>query len=106
MMLKVIYKFKNLNKSDKKDLDNLCIESNQEVDKLSKHWSLRQWEKFIQAIIFVRIENNLVVTIPNPLNLPLSTLKMMTKKLKMEKTIEKWLNEHGIKNYDKNYEVV
>lgn len=106
MILKVIYKFKNLKESNKRDLDNLCIESNQEVDKLSKHWSLRQWEKFIQAIIFAKIEDSLVVTIPNPIHLPLNVVRQLIKKMRMERNIEKWLDEHDIKDYDKNYEVV
>jgi len=105
-MFKVSYKLKNLNVADKLEIDNFVIESNEEVTKLSKHWSLKKWKEYIQMILFARIDDSLTIVIPNPIKLPGKAMEQFTKKLRVEKNLEKWLKDHGYDDYEKTREVV
>jgi len=100
-MFKVTYKLKNLKEEDMREIDKFCIESNEEVTRLANHWSMKKWADYIKMILFVREDNSLSIIIPNPIKVPGSFMRQFTKKLKVEKNLEKWLKENGFNDYEK-----
>jgi len=101
MMFKVTYKLHPLNAAEEMEIDTFCSDFFTEVTKMANHWSMRKWKEYIQMILVMREGNNLSVVIPNPIKVPASFMKQFTKKMKVEKNMEKWLNAHGYKDYEK-----
>jgi len=106
MIFKITYHLKNLNVANKGEIDKFCVESNEEVNKLSRHWMFKKWKDYIKMIIFARSEGELSVYIPNPIKVPKKFMEQFMKKLKVEKNIEKWLKEHDYTEYEKITEII